>query len=180
MISGLHNEAGQGLMYKWRDWPRSPRAIFSWRLYNWLQRALMNAALLARVLVYAMAENHVNGFEEDEDFAECGRFSMVDALARRDKQGRALVLDRLERALRRWREIAADPEAVIGEGGGESVRDAQKQLCEHLWSALTLRWNAPFEDIRERMSVLLEDAKVNICLQYQYLSPLILDRDSVS
>ena len=104
-----------------------------------------------------MAENHVNGvFEEDEDFTECGRFSMVDALARRDKQGRALVLDRLERALKRWREKAAEPE---GEGG-ESLRHAQKQLCDHLWSALTLRWNAPFDDIRERMSQVLEDAKV--------------------
>ena len=109
-----------------------------------------------------MAENHVhdhvNGvFGEDDEFTECGRFSMLDALARRDEQGRTLVLDRFERALKRWRERAADPDA-IGEDG-----EAQKQLRGHLWSALALRWNAPFVDIRVRMAKLLEDAKVRLC-----------------
>ena len=108
-----------------------------------------------------MADNHVhiNGeFEEDEeDFTECGRFSLLEALARRDEQDRALALDRLERALRSWREKAAD----LDNGDSESARDAEKMLREHLWSALALRWNSPFVDIRLRMGKLLEDARVS-------------------
>jgi sestrin len=103
-----------------------------------------------------MVDNHVhvNGeFGEDEDdFTECGRFSLLESLARRDEQDRALALDRLERALRSWREKAADV-------GGS--REAQKLLREHLWSALALRWNSPFVDIRLRMGKLLEDARLN-------------------
>ena len=103
-----------------------------------------------------MVDNHVhvNGeFGEDEDdFTECGRFSLLESLARRDEQDRALALDRLERALRSWREKAADV-------GGS--REAQKLLREHLWSALALRWNSPFVDIRLRMGKLLEDARVS-------------------
>jgi hypothetical protein len=109
-----------------------------------------------------MVENHVgmNGdYEEDEDFAECGRFSLLDSLARRDPQGRALILDRFERALTRWREQSAGPEP--GETEGESAAEARKLLTDHLWTALALRWNAPFPDIRARMSQLLEAAKVS-------------------
>ena len=103
-------------------------------------------------------ENHVNAngeFEEDDDFTECGRFSLFESLARRGEQDRAPVLDRLERALKSWREKAAK------DGASESVREAQKLLCEHLWSALALQWNAPFVDVRLRMAKLLEDARVS-------------------
>lgn len=102
-------------------------------------------------------ENHVNGeFEEDEDFInECGRFTLFESLARREEQDRALALDRLERALKSWREKAAET------CDDESVRDAKKLLYEHLWSALSLRWNAPFLDVRIRMNKLLEDARVS-------------------
>ena len=99
-----------------------------------------------------MTENHVgmNGdFEEDEDFTECGRFVLLDSLARRDEQSRSLVLDRLERAFPRWREEEKE--------GGE---EAKKLLREHVCRALALRSNAPFVDIRQRMRKLLEDAKV--------------------
>lgn len=107
-----------------------------------------------------LVENHVNGdggFEEDEDFInECGRFTMFESLARREEQDRSLALDRLERALKSWREKVAE------NGDEEGVRDAQKLLSEHLWSALALRWNAPFPDVRLRMNKLLEDAQVKI------------------
>lgn len=109
-----------------------------------------------------MVDNHVhvNGEfgEDEEDFTECGRFSLLEALARRDEQDRALALDRLERALRSWRERAADG---AGEPESESAREAEKMLREHLWSALALRWNSPFVDIRLRMGKLLEDAQVS-------------------
>ena len=108
-----------------------------------------------------MAENHVgmNGdFEEDEDFTECGRFSLLDSLARRDEQGRTHVLDRLDRAFVRWRGKAREEEE---EEEGEAS-EARKLLREHVWIALTLRWNAPFPDIRQRMQKLLEDAKVRV------------------
>ncbi|CAI8021574.1 Sestrin-1 [Geodia barretti] len=100
-----------------------------------------------------MTENHVgmNGdFEEDEDFTECGRFVLLDSLARRDEQSRSLVMDRLERAFTRWREEEKE--------GGE---EAKKLLREHVCRALALRSNAPFVDIRQRMGKLLEDAKLN-------------------
>lgn len=110
-------------------------------------------------------EIHVNGdggFEEDEDYVnECGRFTMFESLARREEQDRALALDRLERALKSWRE------KVIENCDEEGVRDAQKLLSEHLWSALALRWNAPFPDVRLRMNKLLEDAQVKSLLSRQ-------------
>ena len=117
-----------------------------------------------------MEENHVNGDfeeEEDEEFAECGRFSLLDSLARRDEGGRTLVLDRLERAFARWRgKMAAaqqeqqQQQQQQEEEEEEEVREARKLLEDHLWTALALRWNAPFADIRQRMNALLEEAKV--------------------
>lgn len=112
-----------------------------------------------------MAENHhingsTNGDFEDDEFTECGRFSLLDSLARRDEPGRAVVLDRLERAQKRWRETAA----AAAESSSENAQDQdsiQKLHRLHLWTALALRWNAPFMDIRTRMKKLLEDAKVS-------------------
>ena len=109
-----------------------------------------------------MVENHVNDdgmFEEDDDFSECGRFSMFESLARREEQDRAPILDRLERALKSWREKTVD------NADGDSVREARKLLREHMWSALALRWNAPFKDIRLRMTKLLEDARVSMWVE---------------
>ena len=111
-----------------------------------------------------MAENHVNGDydEEDEEFSECSRFSLLDSLARRDEQGRAVVLDRLERALASW---WGKTDGGEEEGEEEEVREVRKLLQDHLWTALALRWNAPFADIRERMNKLLEKAKVGrVCV----------------
>lgn len=111
-----------------------------------------------------LVENHINGdggFEEDEDFvSDCGRFIMFESLARREEQDRALALDRLERALKSWREKISE------NSGEEDVRDAKKLLHEHLWSALALRWNAPFADVRLRMNKLLEDAQVKSLLSF--------------
>ena len=103
-----------------------------------------------------MTENHVgmNGdFEEDEDFTECGRFVLLDSLARRDEAGRSLVIDRLERAFTRWRE-KEEEEGAVG-------NEAKKLLREHVWRAVALCSNAPFVDIRHGMQKLLEDAKVS-------------------
>ena len=103
-----------------------------------------------------MAQNHINGssngdFEEDDEIADSGRCSMLDSLAGRDEQGRAVVLDRMERSLKRLREKSE----------AERDQDAPRMLREHLWTALALRWNAPFSDVRLRMVKLLEDAKVS-------------------
>ena len=40
-------------------------------------------------------------------------------------------------------------------------REANKLLREHLLAALTLRWNAPFKEIRQRMTKLLKEAAVS-------------------
>ena len=103
-----------------------------------------------------MAENHVadDEYEEDMDLSECSRFSLFEILARRDDQDMAPVLDFLERVVKIWR-------ARVKSGADEEASEANKLLREHLLAALTLRWNAPFKEIRQRMTKLLKEAAVS-------------------
>lgn len=104
-----------------------------------------------------MAENHIlddGEFEDDVDFLECSRFSFFEGLARREEQEWAPVLDALDRVMRIW-------SAKVKNGASKEVSETRRLLQEHLSTALALRWNAPFKEIRQRMSKLLEEAAVS-------------------
>ena len=104
---------------------------------------------------FPMAENHVEEldgeecFEEEESSEEAESLLYFGGLFRRDEADRAKFIGNFSKCVKTW---ISKPDDL----------SAQSMLKAHLPTALRLSINAPFADVREKFSELLEEIKVAI------------------
>lgn len=104
-----------------------------------------------------MAENHTlesDGYEDEVDLEEYNTLLYFAGLLRRDAAERATWMEQFAKSVKSWVSRPDD-------------KNAQDLLSAHLPAALRLSINAPFQDIKSKMTEILGEVEVSKLTEFK-------------